>query len=465
MAYIMEQSMTFYTHSLEKNSEYFESGVLPTWLDDFYKNEHRNIIQEIVKYENIHSIGLSSSMIIYPNHKDMQQKCQAFLAYLVDSDSQLTNQSINLSRWALESLWGSKFELIKSSDSQNSIYLVNFSLYFFRSSKLKALEDLIQTADELLSRLVSQSLSGRGYDIPKIRRIYDIPINILPKKTPETMNDAIPFDYNLASHYAHINLDKKSAMKRYIDFNPQHFIMSFNDRKNIYCIDDMPKSLALESIIKRDDFLKEILVYRNGHCYLWNMGMLSTLKREERGGDEAIEVQNINILALDQISFYLKTFLDFEIDSETIRQTINAIAEQKNDKNPFLYEIGQDKTDRANIFLTCFFGLKSGIVECFQPDLVSADIENVINFRNAQKFLINIGNLHMLRDDFRMSALLKNYRFQLGLDVITIQQREKGKKWEFFKNGVKCPSNPFQKEDDFSVDDDMMYFLKNKKTN
>jgi hypothetical protein len=108
--------------------------------------------------------------------------------------------------------------------------------------------------------------------------------------------------------------------------------MSVNERNTIYYIDGRSQSLALESIIKRDDFLKEILVYRNGHCYLWNMGILTTLKRTERGY-ETIEVQNINILALDQISFYLKTFLDFEIDAEIICQTINAIAKPKNDKN------------------------------------------------------------------------------------------------------------------------------------
>jgi hypothetical protein len=59
-----------------------------------------------------------------------------------------------------------------------------------------------------------------------------------------------------------------------------------------------------------------------------------------------------------------------------------------------------------------------------------------------------------------MSALLKNYRFNLGLDIITIKHNDKGKKWEFFKNDVKCRNNPFQKDDAFEVDNDMMYFLK-----
>ena len=154
--------------------------------------------------------------------------------------------------------------------------------------------------------------------------------------------------------------------------------------------------------------------------------------------------------------WYLKTFYNLDMTIDLIQSTLVDLALEKAEKSTVLSQIGSDKIDKARQFLTIFFSMPSGIVEQFQDGLESMIFEGCINFRACQKFLVQFGQLGFLKDDFKMSSLLKSYMFDLNGDSIGIVQ--KSKKWVFTKNGTVWNSNPFQERDSF---DDIEMFSRN----
>jgi hypothetical protein len=450
--------MDQYTHTKNLNQATVKNYNLPSWLCKiFFANE--NFSQDVIisnESNYLHNnvfLGMSKGV------------GQAFLVYQADFENdELSKSSITYTRGILESIWGFKFEHIAHPTQTKTIFFYCFALYDIAISSSIISHDIakaVYSTDIFLEKLINESQKGKNsllLPIPNMHRLPHIKTNLLPEKL-DLFTQIVPFEKSVAKRLSEICFaETQSATSFYINISPYFFLKNINDAYRIYKTADFPTMLAFEKIVYRDPFLKEILVFRGGVCYLWNLKMLSMLRLESRADfdDQHLEIQEMSNLSLAKISWYLKTFYNLEILVEQIESILVDIALENSEKPTVLSQIGSEKIDKATQFLTIYFSMPSGIIEKFQDGLESISFEGGLNFRAAQKFLIQFGQLVFLKDDFKMSSLLKSYVFDLNGDSIGIMQ--KSKKWVFTKNGTVCSSNPFQGRDSF---DDIEIFSRN----
>jgi hypothetical protein len=451
--------MDQYTHvaNLNRDSDWNEYN-LPSWIHNFFYENVGHAYQGL--YYSNGSRYLYNKMF---NLGSSQRVGQAFLVYQADFKDELSKSRITYTRGILESIWGFKFEYIAHPTQTKTILFYCFALYEVARSSSLLSHDIVKAVhptDHFLEKLIAES--QRGTDpllspLPNMYRLPYIKTSQLPNQ-PDSFTQHIPFEKSVAYRLTELVFaENKNASSFYINLNPNLFLKNMTDAFLMYKTSDYPPILALEKIVYRDPFLKEVLVFRGGLCYLWNLKMLSTLRLESRESfdDQHLDVQQISMLSLTKISWYLKTFYNLDILVEQIESTLVDIALESSKKTAILSQIGSDKIDKASQFLTIYFSMPGGILEKFQDGLESISFEG-ISFRDAQKFLVQFGHFSFLKDDFKMSGLLKSYVFDLNGDSIAIMQ--KSKKWVFTKNGKICSTNPFQERGSF---DDIEIFSKN----
>lgn len=436
------------------DSKTVEDYALPSWIINCFK--HWNLQQDVNIY--------TDSEDVYLHHKltSSREVRLAFLVYQVELEDK--NQKSNTyARGILERIWGFRFQTIDHPTQNKIVYFCCFSLYEIYGSLGNDIAKSVYSTDVFLEKLISEGPKATDNQQPKIVNMYrlsHIKSTLLPEKQCSFL-EIVPFEKSVAKQLGDINfVHAKTAMKGYIERNPNLFLKNINDAYLTYKIDDFPPILALEKIVSRDMFLKEILVFRHGCCYLWKLNMLSTLKLESRAEyeDQHLDVQYLSTLSLTKIYWYLKTFYNLDITIDLIHSTLVDIALENSEKPKMLSQVGEDKIEKSSQVLTIFFSMPLGIIEIFQEGLESSSLEGGVNFRAAQKFLVQFGQLNFLRDDFKMACLLKSYEFKLNGDTIRIIQ--KSKKWLFTKNGKVCNFNPFQGGDTLANFDDVEFFSK-----